>query len=371
MSIPRANRLPFLTPSWPLLGALLCAPVFGDEAPTSKGPPARPVTVERVTAETPRETLRLSGESIPHRRVRLSPEVAGRVERVAVEVGDRVRAGDELLVLDDAVARIEERAARAQRDEARALLKEARRRRDELARLDASRHVSATALESAAAEVEAAEAVAAWREAELARRRVLVERHRLAAPFDGVVVSRPAERGQWAERGVTQLELVAMDTLRVRAPLPQRHYPAVAPGTTAVVEFDALPGRRFEGRVFARLAAGIEATRAFPLLIDLPNPEHALAPGMSARITIELAGPEGEALTVPRDAVVTRADGERVVWRVGDDGRVEPLTVRVGRALGERLEVAGGGLATGDRVVVVGNETLRAGQAVRPVRTPS
>ena len=104
------------------------------------------------------------------------------------------------------------------------------------------------------------------------------------------------------------------------------------------------------------------------MLIDIANPEHLLAPGMSARVHLEVSGGESEAVMVPRDAVVTRADGSRLVWRVQGEGdvlQVHPVPVRVGRAQRDQVEVLGDALRAGERVVLLGNERLRPGQRVR------
>ena len=132
--------------------------------------------------------------------------------------------------------------------------------------------------------------------------------------------------------------------------------------------FDALPEREFEGSVFARVALGNEASRSFPLLIDIPNQAHLLAPGMSALVRVELENGVSEAVTVPRDAVVAKSDGSRIVWQVREvDGMLKafPVTIETGRAQGDRLEVVRGELKAGDRIVLLGNENLRPGQAVR------
>jgi RND family efflux transporter MFP subunit len=183
-----------------------------------------------------------------------------------------------------------------------------------------------------------------------------------------MITRKGVDPGQWAKPDSDLVELVAVDTIRVRAPLPQRYYTRVAVGAPARVQFEAMPERVFDGTVFAKVAAGDAATRSFPLLIDIPNPEHLLAPGMSARVDVELYNGETEALVVPRDAVITRVGGERMVWRV--DGSQDPpvaerVVIRTGRAYRDHLEVLGEALAPGDRVVLLGNENLRPGTALK------
>ncbi len=281
--------------------------------------------------------------------------------------------GDPILELDARLADIEIDVAQARVEGAEARQRDAIRIRDELLKLKKGRHASETSIASSIAEVEMAAADLTRERAELARARELRERHVVSAPFAGMVVSKHVEVGQWIKQDDAVVELVAMDTLRVRAQLPQRYFPQVATGARARVLFDALPGKEFEGSVFARVALGNETSRSFPLLIDIPNQAHLLAPGMSALVLVELDDGVSEAVMVPRDAVVAKSDGTRVVWRVREvDGMLKafPVTIETGRAQDDRLEVVKGKLQAGDRIVLLGNENLRPGQAVRMAGRP-
>ena len=351
-----------------VLAFVLSPAIAREEAPS-------PVTLAAVVQEPLREHVALSGTSIPWRRVLLSPREEGLATRILVDEGSWVELGDPILELDARLAEIAIESATARVREAEVRHRDAIRVRDELLRLKQGRHASETSIESAKAEVEMTAAALARERAELARAGELRDRHTVAAPFAGVVVGKRVEVGQWVQRDDAVVDLVAMDTLRVRAPLPQRYFPRVAEGATAWVLFDALPGQEIEGKVFARVALGNESSRSFPLLIDIPNGDHLLAPGMSARVRVELDGEDVQALTVPRDAVVTRSDGSRRVWQVREeDGELKtfPVSVEVGRAQGDRVELVGGDLTAGERVVLLGNENLRSGQAVRPrIETPA
>lgn len=329
-----------------------------------------PVTTAEVTLATLRQEVRLSGGSIPWRRVPVSPRVEGLATKVLVDEGSWVQPGDLILELDARLAEIEVAVAAARVAGAQARQGDAIRKRDELLKLKQGRHASETSIASAIAEVAIVEADLTRERAELERARELRERHSVYAPFAGMVVRKQLEVGQWVRQEDAVVELVAVDTLRVRAPLPQRYFLRVAVGSKARVLFDALPDRELEGSVFARVVLGNEASRSFPLLIDIPNPDHLLAPGMSARILVELDDGVSEVLTVPRDAVVAKSDGSRVVWRVREeDGVLKafPVAIVTGRAQGDRLEVVEGELQVGERIVLLGNENLRPGQAVRPL----
>jgi RND family efflux transporter MFP subunit len=343
---------------------LLCAvhPATALDAPPS------PVTLTEVTTATLRQEVRLTGTSIPWRMVPLSPRVEGLASRVLVDEGTWVQPGQPILELDPRLAEIEIEVAKARVEGAKARLRDAIRKRDELRKLEKRQHASQTAIASSVAEVEMATAAVTQERAELERFRELRQRHSVSAPFAGMVVSKQVEVGQWVKQDSSVIELVAMDTLRVQAPLPQLYYPQVAVGSRARVFFDAFPDREFEGNVYARVALANEASRSFPLLIDIPNPDHLLAPGMSARILVELGDERPEVLMISRDAVVTRSNGSRIVWRVLEDEgilKAHPVDIETGRAQDEHLEVVDGKLQAGDRIVLLGNENLRPGQAVR------
>ena len=351
-------------------GVLTAALLLLALAAVAKDDPASPVVLDQVERQRLRAETLLTGTSIPLHRAQLSPRVEGLVTELSVDEGSVVAPGDPILTLDARLAQLEVEAAEARVAEAEARQRDATRIRDELLRLQQGRHASKTDMESAIAQVEIANAVLSGARAELERARELVQRHRLAAPFAGMVVAKLVEVGEWVQRDEAAVELVQLDRIRVRATLPQRDYTRVRTGSRARLRFDALPQQVFDGEVVARVASGDERTRSFPVLIDLPNPDRLLAPGMSARISVELNDGTVDAVTVPRDAVIAKSDGSRQVWRVDadEDGvpRAQPVRVETGRAVGDRLELLSGALDAGDRVVLLGNENLKPGEAVAP-----
>lgn len=360
ITIPH-SRLAYLSTA-----ALLCCIL--QQTAASDSPPS-PVILAAVVSESLYEQVVLSGTTEPIRYAELSPRVDGWVTELFVDEGALVEQGEPVLRMDARLAELETEAAMARVQEREAQHRDAIRIRDELLSLKQGRHASKTETQTAIANVEIAAAALSGERASLERARELVKRHALAAPFTGMVVSKNVEVGEWAKRDQAAIELVALDRLRIRATLPQRDYPRVAAGASASLRFDALPERDFVGEVSARVASGDQRTRGFPLLIDLPNPDGALAPGMSARVRVDLSGGHAQALTIPRDAVIAKSDGSREVWQVRlTDGihQAYPVAVETGRANGDRLELLRGDLRAGDRLVLLGNERLRPGQRVAP-----
>ncbi|NBC50043.1 MAG: efflux RND transporter periplasmic adaptor subunit [Gammaproteobacteria bacterium] len=352
-----------------LTAVLALASVGWPNGARSDGTEPTPVTLAEVRREAWRAEVELTGTLTAVRRSALSPEVEGRVVELRVDEGVEVGAGELLLRLDAKLAEIDRDAAEARLAEAEARYRDAVRVRDELLRLKEGRHASETDIQAAIAQVEIAAAAVEAARAEVARAGELLARHQLSAPFAGVIVAKRTEQGEWLQRDQAAFELIAMDRLRVRATLPQRDYARIAAGAPARVRFDAFPGAVFDGEVVAKIAAGDARSRIFPVLIDLPNPGHRLAPGMSARVRVAADSGTEQVVTVPRDAIVAEVGGERRVWRVEQvDGvaTAQPLAVELGRAQDGRVEVLGSALGPGDQVVLLGNEQLEPDERVAP-----
>lgn len=333
-------------------------------------PPKKPglVTVAEVVEQNMREEIPLSGTAEALQESQLSPRLSGVVKAVFVEEGKRVEAGEKILSLDSVIAKLDVASARAGLDEAIARHREAVRQKNEYQSLRRNKAVAASLLASAVADEEIAHASIAKQRAEVERLEELLSRHLLTAPFSGIVAEKNVETGQWvkAESGV--VKLVALDRIRIRASLPQRFYSRIKPDLKTRIHFDSLPGEEFTGKLASMVAVGNRNTRTFPLLLLLDNTENRIAPGMSARIFIELSGEQQPSIMLPRDAIVLKADGSRVVWRVtGSDEpfKVKQVSVVTGRTQDNLVEILDSSLSAGDRVVLLGNENLRPGQSVK------
>jgi membrane fusion protein (multidrug efflux system) len=112
----------------------------------------------------------------------------------------------------------------------------------------------------------------------------------------------------------------------------------------------------------------VDGSRTFLVRSELQNPDWRYAPGMSIRMQLTLDEDAGiPRLQVPADAISRRVDGATVVWvaRESDDRvTVQPVAVTLGGRSGNAIEITGGDLKAGDRVVTRGNETLAPGQFV-------
>jgi RND family efflux transporter MFP subunit len=345
------------------LGLLLALALFTAVSLAQDAAPVRVVQPDQGTAQ---DVITLTGTVTSARSADLSVRVSGLVKRVLVDAGSRVEKGALLIELDDELARLELERASAEVAEGRIRLDDARRRYDEVLRLVEDKHVPKSQAENVKAELEIAAAGMKRVEVERRQQAERVQRHRLLAPFDGVVSRKLTESGEWVDTGTPVLELVAVDEVRVDVQVPQEQYLNADTPATVEVRTDALPGQVFEGRVAAVVPVKDPSSRTFLVRIDVPEAMGHLTPGMSATVALRLARARG-ALTIPRDAITRQADGSALVWVIVDqDGRTvaAPRRVELGRPLGDAVEVAAG-LDASARVVVRGNELLREGREVR------
>jgi membrane fusion protein (multidrug efflux system) len=343
-----------------LLVALFCACL-----PAFAAAPLAPVVVTRPSVQAVVEEVPVTGTISAPRVARLSPEVAGRVAEVRVDAGDRVAAGDTLLVLDATLAQLALDGATAATELAHEELADARRRLADAERLVKSRGIPQTEVEARRSEVRADAATLKLREAEQRREQERLRRYVMSAPFAGVISRKLSEIGEWVAPGDQVLELVADRGLRIDFPVAQGYYPRISADTRIEVRFASLPAQPLVARVGEIIPVSDPSARTFVVRVHLQQPNLPLMPGMSASGTLALATGE-QSLVVSRDALLRHPDGRTTVWVVEDDGEgvsVSERQVQTGLAFDGQVVVLSG-LEVGQRVVVEGNEALQQGQRV-------
>lgn len=320
--------------------------------------PAGPVAVEvgRVEAMTLQDDESAVGSLRSRQGVMLRPEVAGRVARLGFADGQRVRRGQVLVQLDDTLQQAQLRQAEAQAQIARTTLQ---RSRDLLA----ANFISQSSVDQGVAALEVAEAQVALARAQLGRMKIL-------APFDGVAGIRSVNVGDYVKDGADLVGVEDVSAVLVDFRLPERVMSRLRAGQAVEAAFDALPGRRFQGRVEA-VDAQVDANgRSLLVRARVDNPGGLLRPGMFARVRTVFAVREG-ALLVPEEALVPEG-GKRYLVKVvpGPDGAPvsRRLEAQVGRRLPGKAEILAG-VAAGDLVVTAGHARLlqRDGQVLKVV----
>lgn len=206
----------------------------------------------------------------------------------------------------------------------------------------------------AAADLEVARTVLAQTDDQLAR-------SKLTAPFPGVVSDRVRRAGEEVARGDVVARMVDPDELEIRLFVPLRHVRAVEPGHVVNVTAEQ---RRFTASVSSIVPAGDPRTQSFEVLVKAPDVDGLLVPGKTVQVELPLGTPQ-KRLSVPRDALIIRAEG-LYVYRVDREQRAERIDVKAGTADGDWIAVEGR-LSAGDQIVVRGGELLRGREKLQIV----
>lgn len=344
------------------LGAALLLAACGDApapetAPKSEAAPVRTAPAESVQVT---DAVRAVGVLAPRDELRLSFKMGGVIETMAVEPGDRVRAGQTLAVLkrtevDAVVAQASEGVEKARRD-----LDRARQlRADEVATQEQVEDLT-TAYNVARANLQAAQFNARFA--------------RIEAPSDGVVLQRLARASELVQGGQPVVVLGATDSgWIVRVGLADRDAVRVNLGDAAVISFDAFPRRTFEGRVTRIGSSADPYTGTFEVEIDIAPGGARFGRGLVAKVEIALQGAaNGTAQTLVPVAALVEASGPAATVYVFDaaEGVARRRQVTVGPIVGDRVVVIAG-LEPGEHVVTDGAAWLTDGRAVRVVGSPA
>jgi RND family efflux transporter MFP subunit len=324
------------------------------------------VELEQVETSDIISEVSLNGTVNALRTSRLSTAVAGLVEDVRVETGNRVARGDLLVALDDEQAEFELESARAESSEARARLQEAQRRLAEARSVGAGRNIAATEVSARESEVAATEATLARLRAEERRRQVVLDRHRIEAPFDGVVSDRISDLGEWVTPGDEMLTLVDTTNLRLDFRVPQNYYQRISDDSELWVQVGGASQKSVKAMIESLVPVSDPRARTF--LMRATGPEKLdVLPGMAVQATLRVSTGE-KGLTVSRDAINRYPDGRVTVWIAEptdeDLYEVREKRVEVGSGFDNRMEIISG-LEGTELVVIRGNESLEDGARVR------
>jgi len=346
-----------------------------------------------------RSSITLSGAFRPYQEVDVHAKVAGFIRHIYVDVGDKVKEGQNLAVLE--VPELNAQVAEANADIRRSQ-DAIRRAEHDVKRAESAytaHHAAYTRLKAASearpgliaeqelddslardqeseAQVGGARAALSEAQSQLSMARASQNRYasleaysRIAAPFSGVVTKRYADTGALIQAGTASdtqsmpvVRLAQWSRLRLVVPVPESAVPELRLGQTIDVVVPAL-GRTFKGKV-ARFADALsEETRTMHTEIDVENSDGTLVEGMYAETNLVLHQKDN-ALAVPVQAV-KRAHDHTSVFVVAQSGVVVERPITLGVDDGERIEVLFG-LNEGDQVIVGNLNGVQPGQRVRP-----
>ena len=339
--------------------------------------PALAVELAPVTRSPMADIIAVVGNLEGQASVEVSSKVNGRLEEVAVRIGDRVAKGGLLARVEAREIQEQVRQAEASFDVARATV---RQREADLkfaqTNLDRSKSLFDRQLlprqtmddadarhQSAQAQLDLARAQFAQAQARLDELKVTLQATEIRSPVNGFVGKRLLDPGAFVSPNTPVVSVVEIDRVRLVANIVEKDLRRVRVGSSADVEVDAFPGETFRGQV-ARVAPVLDpATRTAQMEVEVPNGDFRLKPGMYSRVRLTVAT-KAQALVVPVNAVVT-IEGKRGVFQVRD-GTVKAaafVPVQVGLEDGTHVEVLAG-LTDRAQVVTTGAAALRDGDPV-------
>jgi membrane fusion protein (multidrug efflux system) len=309
----------------------------------------RPVAPTSFVEEIP-----MTGAVEANRDVVVSAEETGPIRRLPVEKGSRVAQGQAIAAIDDAVLAAQVEQARAQAT----LAQETWQRRKRLFEQD--RVGSELAYLEARYAAEQAQASLTALEERLSKTII-------RAPISGILDSRDVEIGSMVTVGTPIARIIQVDTVKIKAGVPERYALAVRTGSSVRVTFDVLGGREYEAEISYVGAAVNPQNRTFPVEFRLPNDDETIKPEMVAKVSIVSAVVD-DAIVVPQEALVRVEEGYVVYVVESQDGQEIARVREIERGTAQRNRVIiRSGLEAGDRLIVVGQQQVTDGDQIRVV----
>jgi RND family efflux transporter MFP subunit len=350
---------------------LLCALALAAAAchhADEEAPPKLPTVRAEAVSErsiTPRIPIAGVLAPLPGRDVKVGALVPGRVDRVFVSEGDRVKLEQPLAHVEAQPLRDRLTETDAQREQARAQVDNARARLARTERLWKDGIASRQEVDDAHAATVAAESALKTAQAQGGTATVQLERATLRAPIAGVVAAILVPAGQPVDgSGTPVIEIADTRELDLRAPVPAARVGEVAVGQRAELNVEGVGV--VAGAVQAIAPLVDTATNTVIVRVRVVNADGRLRGGMFARGALMLPARRG--VVVPRSALLPSDGGAaRAVALVGDDGVVSHRALELGAESGELVEVKSG-LAAGDRVITAGGYALPDGVKVEVER---
>ena len=271
----------------------------------------------------------------------IAPQSGGRIQKLNVEVGDFVSAGQILAEMDR--VQLDQAALKLKNDETelarvKQLLDEGGVSQSDYEALELAFNVSKSSYAN------------------------LLENTILRAPVGGVVSARNYDRGDMYAMAQPIYTVQQITPVKLLVPISETDYTRVKRGDKVSLTVDAIPGKEYTGSI-VRLYPTMDAvTHTFNAEVRVPNTNRELRPGMYARVTVDYGA--NDSIVIPDAAVLKQqGSGQRIVYVLGSDDTVSIRMVTPGRHFGTKYEILSG-LEEGEQVLTGGHTNLKSGDKV-------
>lgn len=302
------------------------------------------VTTEVVNVQDVEQQSTFTGNVEGFAVNNITPQQPRRIARLLVDVGDHVRAGQKLAEMENSALA----QAKAQYDNNKANFERA----DELYKFGGESKANWESMKTA------------YEVSKLTYENML-ENTSLISPISGLVTARNYDVGDMVVASPIFV-VQQINPVKIYINVSESLYSYIKKGMSVDVELDAIPEKKFEGKV-SRITPLIDPqTRTFEVELTVANGKEEIKPGMYARATMSYGSRKN--VVVPDRAVVKMmGSGDRFIYVLKADGTVSYQKVELGRRMNDKFEVLSG-VADGDEVVVSGQSALKNGIAVERVK---
>ncbi len=321
---------------------------------------AHAVETAKARTEVLRPAIWVPGTVISRHDSRIAAEVAGKLISVA-EVGERFRAGEVLARINDRELQLELRNTRSQKLRLQSRFDYLQRQLSRLSSLARSNSAAEAELDQLGAERDMLKQDMETASVAIDRTLYDIERTRIVAPFDGVVVERMQQPGEYLSEASEVVRLVNLDELEIRVQAPLNVARHVNAGDRVEVR-GAADSIHTEVRTI--VPVGDDNSRMLQLRLYLQDSDWII--GEAVRIALS-NGQAVKTRTVPRDALILR-EGDTYLYIVDKDNRARRVQVSSAGGSGSYVAITGN-VADGDTVIIRGGERLQDGALVKVVNS--
>lgn len=310
-----------------------------------------PVKVELLATDTVVRAINYTANIIPYEEIYLAPAAPGKIVKIYVEIGDKVKKGQKLVQMDQ-----------TQLIQAKLQLASLQKDYDRIKTLKESGTVAEQQYDQIKTQYEVTKTNVEY----------LEENTAVYAPYSGVITGKYFEDGEnYSGAPNTQASKAAIVTLnqidKIKATISvsEQYYNEINKGTMVNLECEVFPGEVFSGKIFNIYPTIDPLTRSFKIEIEAANPNFKLRPGMYASVNLKLG--ESEAITVPAIAVLHQEGTNKRYIFINKNGLAKRVNVQLGDRFDDKFEIISDEIQAGDQLIVVGQSVLMDNYKVKVV----
>lgn len=311
-----------------------------------------PVRVAVLAKTKISRTIDYTATVLPFEEVNMAPSTPGRVDKIYVEIGNKVNKNDDLFLMD-----------RTQLYQLKLQLSSLAK---DLSRLD-------TLLKTGSVKQQQYDQLKTQYDVTKTNVDFMEENTLMKAPFNGVVTGKYFENGEvYSGSPTTQngrsaiVTVMQINPLKVTVSVSEQYYPLIKKGMKAEVSADVYKNEKFTGTVYRVSPTINSGTRSFNVELELPNRNDLLKPGMFVRVSMDLG--EIETFVVPANTVLVQ-EGTNIRFVFIENNKVaERVEVTLGKRFDDQLEIISENLKEGNNLVIEGQARLINGDKIELVK---